>query len=473
LQKIEKLKSEIELGLREVSLNDMDRFSKISGDTNKIHIDHNFAANSFAGSRIIHGTEVLLWALELFTAKFKEITWLRLEFRFLQYIKSGDSVRASCSNDLKILWVSIENLICLEIRIFQHDAMNMTIHDKTEEKIYDPKVRHEFSSQANLEQLRLNYPQLVEKYGIHVIRNIVDCSTIVGTVKPGEYSLYLSGITEIREKEPLEFQNSFKILKESKTLGYCKLNYATESAETTLIALETRKLNSISGENDLNNYVTPGMFKELNALVIGCSGGVGGKLSRLILHGGGKVLGTYHSNLSEMVSLKNQLTENEKMNFEFMKYDIFKDSQDLNASISSEINSIIYAATPKIVTRNFTSEINRSIESFTKFYSDIPLEMIKRLNGAPGNKIVFYNPSTEAIHQESFLSRNYIQAKLASEVALARKASEGNRITTYSPRLPLILSKQTNTFASHSHRDDYNFLVSTLLILREKVMKNW
>ena len=60
--------------------NDQVKFSKLSGDLNPIHLDQSYAANTLFQNIVVHGLNIVVWALEkTISSNIKYINRIKIE----------------------------------------------------------------------------------------------------------------------------------------------------------------------------------------------------------------------------------------------------------------------------------------------------------------------------------------------------------------------------------------------------------
>lgn len=81
---------------KEVTDTDVRSFARASGDTNRLHLDEEFAQDSRFGTRIVHGT-LVAGLISAALARLPEMTvYLSQDLTFRQPVEIGDVVTADC-----------------------------------------------------------------------------------------------------------------------------------------------------------------------------------------------------------------------------------------------------------------------------------------------------------------------------------------------------------------------------------------
>ena len=71
--------------------NDQLNFSKITGDSNPIHLDKSYAKNTLFQGIVVHGLNIVVWALEKsISSKIKDIK--RIKINFLNFVSLNEEV---------------------------------------------------------------------------------------------------------------------------------------------------------------------------------------------------------------------------------------------------------------------------------------------------------------------------------------------------------------------------------------------
>ena len=61
--------------------NDQLKFTRLTGDLNPIHLDKNYAANTMFENIVVHGLNIVVWALEKsIPTKIKDIKKIKINF---------------------------------------------------------------------------------------------------------------------------------------------------------------------------------------------------------------------------------------------------------------------------------------------------------------------------------------------------------------------------------------------------------
>ena len=113
--------------IRVITAADVDQFAELSGDTNPIHVDSEFARDSIYGERIVHGLLTLSvvsgLAVELGIAERTTIAFKSLDWRFKKAVAVGDSIQAEFKViDRRALPGQAGGLVVFRIRVVNQEG---------------------------------------------------------------------------------------------------------------------------------------------------------------------------------------------------------------------------------------------------------------------------------------------------------------------------------------------------------------
>ena len=172
-----------------IKKNDGILFSKISGDTNKIHLDENVGYNSLFGEKICHGSLVLIKSFQILNLNklIKDKNNIRIKF-----------IKHFCYNKkITIKSKILKNIIIFEL-IQSHDLIGFI-----EIKYIDDMLNNVFNKVSKKfipKKTITNYYEKINKMGT-ISMLLCSLTKYVGTIYPGENSI----INEIN----IRINNSF------------------------------------------------------------------------------------------------------------------------------------------------------------------------------------------------------------------------------------------------------------------------
>jgi hypothetical protein len=383
------------------------KYSLLSGDNNKIHIDSIHGYNSIFGSNICHGTLVILNFLKKIEFNNKNNFYMDIIFKYPFFYDQNISIKKKISKKKMEYYLIQDKKEKAQIIL---DLSKNTIH-------HFKKIK---SKNKFLKKIKS------KKNEIKTILNTL--SRYVGTVNPGEKSL-ISNIKIFYNKENKEENKNTisinsKILKKGYPIvnNYLKFNSYDVNFES-LIRPDIKKTNTI-----IPKYLRK-IIKNIkyNVLIIGASQGIGKhlfdmlKINKKII----KIV-TYHKNIIKIKSKK----------IIVKKIDVLKEKKILDELIKKYSPlKIYYFPSNKIYFDNKLSK--EIIDNYNKIFIEKPLEILKKNRN---NKIKFFYPSTINIE----LNKNsvYSKIKLTAEKKI-KEICKKFKIDHHIHRFPAILSRQS------------------------------
>jgi hypothetical protein len=295
------------------------------------------------------------------------------------------------------------------------------------------------------------FPSFTDQYGIKVACEIGAISHIVGMECPGLHSIFSALTVEITRQitSPV-----FEVSKSDK-----RFNLINISAKgKTLVAKIESFFRPMPSKNlhisKLATLVKHNEFKNIHALIIGGSRGLGEAVAKLISAGGGESTITYHVGSIEAERVvkeirewggkcqMTQLTINEKT------------SLTLNYS---NINQLYYFASPKILgkrSKNYDEKILSLYRSiYVDYFNNICTELISRKYKCS----VFY-PSTIFIDNPPTGFKNYIRFKMEGE-KLCEELNKNSIIDIIFPRLPVLATDQNQSIINKQSANNAEILL--------------
>ena len=383
-----------------IKKNDGILFSKISGDTNKIHLDENVGYNSLFGEKICHGSLVLIKSFQILNLNklIKGKNNIRIKF-----------IKHFCYNKkITIKSKILKNIIIFEL-IQSHDLRGFI-----EIKYIDDMLNNVFNKVSKKiipKKTITNYYEKINKMGT-ISMLLCSLTKYVGTIYPGENSIINE--INIRINNSFIFNKNFIHIYSKKLdkrfplilnkLTFGKYNIEFNTSERPVFNSKLSKIN-----NHIKKKVNA--IKE-NVLIIGASSGIGfDVLNILKINKKIKIFATYNNN---------KIHINNKNIFK-VKIDLTRDIHQIKKILKENGPlTIYYFATPKI---NIGLNNKNEKSLYKNFYIDFPLKIISM---AKNIKINFFYPSTTFIEVKN--NSHYAQVKKLGENILKKMKSKNLKI---------------------------------------------
>ena len=325
------------------------KYSNISGDKNKIHIDYLTGYNSIYGEKICHGTLVVS---KIFKNK---------EFKKLILSEKPFNIRIEFLEFIKYDEIFVLKKINNKFHIIQNNKVKIHISIQKRNNYYFNK--------KNKKKVRYFKKKLISfknKYDL-IFSLLANISSFVGNKYPGKYSLLRSINLNFNNNYLLNEKkiiiNSYKLDKRfpliENVLQYEKFIIEFESLERPIV-----QKNKFYIKNDLKQKIKT--LKD-NVLIIGGSSGIGNDIFNLF-----KV----NKDILKIVTFNKNKISLKIANSLFFKIDILRDLNKIKFIINKYGPvQIFYFPTTKI---SFDKKVNNEkLKEYKKIFLNIPLKIIK------------------------------------------------------------------------------------------------
>lgn len=430
---------------RVFTLKDQYDFAEFSGDKNPIHLNSLEARRTIAGQCIVHGINSLLWALD--TLVFSTgLTVLSCKAKFQNSVFLNETVDCFWNEELNKLSLVSNSIVLCSIKlepgpVKKVDSMEIPVcktREAPEARSFEECVSLQvvpLSFFGNPEMAKHLFPSFFAEYGRASTCDLALISEIVGMQVPGLNSLFLSVQVNFLENKDTKL---FKIEKSDSRYGTMELAISTSTLRgLAQVVFRPSPQKSLSID-ELSKQVKKDEFKNVNALIIGGSRGLGEIIAKLIASGGGKSVITYNSGLEDATRLKNEITSHGEL------CDILQLSIGKNRNVLDNyngFNQLYYFATPKIFGKRSLGFNERLYNTFMEVYVKGFAIVCDKLLQETEHLAVFY-PSSIAIEKPLASLEEYIAAKVEGE-ELCKELNKKTNISVYYPRLPRIDTDQT------------------------------
>jgi hypothetical protein len=442
------------LAKKKFTLKDQSLFAVTSGDKNPIHIDPVYARKTISGECIVHGINIIMWAINSLIKKTNLIP-STIKASFLKPIFLNENVLCLWKKDLNQIHIISNKILLTSIELeIGEITKNKEINIKTGQKNKYPKnseflesyyyKKKNFLFRGDSKYLKKIYPDLYATYGEGTLCEFLMISEIVGMEMPGLNSVFLGLNIVFNNNNSKPILKITKIDRRFKILNILiKTSYLTGELEVCFRPEVTKRLKI----KKIKKLIAKNEFNKVRALIVGVSRGIGEIIAKLIACGNGKAHITYAYDINEAKKIREHLKDYGKK-ITLSRLIIPKDT--FSSIKWSKFNQIYYCATPKIFAKrsfNFDRKLYKKFSQiytfgFQKLIKSIPNKIIKNIS-------VFY-PSSTAIEKPTFELSEYIKTKKEGE-KLCNKLNKKYKNFIIYPRIPRIKTDQTISILKNTY----------------------
>ena len=388
------------------------KYSKISGDVNKIHTDDKIGYNSIFGEKICHGTLAVIKILRLTNIEklIKTKKKFSIDIKFKNYIRYNNEISIMKKGNVYTAFQDLREIIEIKINYKNPSFKSIKFPKYKKKSIFIHEKNYDKNSNFKNISFLLN---IISKY--------------VGTIYPGELSIMkeinIKFKTELKLKE-----NSIEIIS-NKIDPRFPIIQNKLSSKNFVIYFQSIERPVVKK----NKKVIPKIIKrkiqkiKYNALIIGGSQGIGLDVLN-ILNQNKKITKIVTYNMNK-IKIKNSKIIPIKLN-------IFNNLSLINKIIKKHLPlRIFYFASPKI---SFENKLSQDlVKKYQYIFLKAPLTLLKK------NKtkdISFFYPSTTNIYQNK--NAYYSKIKKIAETKLFKLCNKNN-ISIDIIRFPALNSRQS------------------------------
>lgn len=390
------------------------RFSKLSGDYNKIHIDKKYGYNSQFGENIVHGSLVIIKILLMLKKNLYINKKLKkIDFKFVNFIKYNNRLKLKKISKLNYNLIQNKKIV-VKVEI-NGDKKENDIKKIIRSKNIHLKIDNAF----NIKNLKLLLMKISNYVGMYypgensLIRNI--------SIQHSEYNIIKRNIISWKDDKRIPLIKNI--------LTYNSYNIYFESIERPLFNKKNIKIKKSMKDNVLN--------LKGNYLIIGGSSGIGNEILNLLkINKNIKIISTYYRNKLENIN---------NSNVKQIKLNVEKDIKKIENIIRSNDFSIYYFATPKIFSDKKNDELNKI---YIKYYINYPIKILKILKKNK-KKYNFFYPSTDFINQK--VINLYTKIKYDAEKKIKKELNNVRNINANILRIPSVHTKQNLSMVKNNY----------------------
>ncbi len=463
-----------EIGALRIDAEAQTNFARLTGDYNPIHFDAAVGRRSSFGNLIAHGMNVALLAIERFLAAHTHGAaaplprLARLQLQFLKPVFVEEDLLIVCmSSDRKRTRLSVRHeqsdlakitLVWAETIDEPGDQRSTALasHQRVEPHRRDPSRRRieegdgissRLPLQVGGERLARAYPRCVDWLGERALAGLALLSTIVGMEWPGEYSLFTNAKIDFRRVADGNATDdlAFRVISTERDYAFTRLAVEGPDFDGEIDAFFRPTPVKQPSTTELSRAIRADEFKGCTALVVGGSRGLGEIAAKLLALGGAEIILTYKSAVGEAEAVRKEIVSTGAL-CEVLQFDVCLQTAPAVPTVRDSARLLLlYFPSPQIFRRRTTDFSKTWLAEFLDVYVDGFLNTLNMVKRWTSGSISILYPSSEALDQPGGELIEYAAAKAAGEAVCRAVAAEDERLSVETPRLPRIMTDQTNS----------------------------
>ena len=449
------------LAVKQFSMADQERFARLSGDFNPLHMDLLSARRTQMGLPLVHGIHTLLWGLEHLLAGAGHVNRLpvnrlpvnHLKVRFSKPVCVGDSVslvEPTGGNGEIRAQLMVEETVVSTITIglgARQEAAgpepgagqvdSRTPFDLSFDEIAGRSGWLEFL--PSLEAATL-FPAVARSVGASGIAALAGCSRLIGMVCPGLHSIFTGLDIDFVEQvsggmryEVASADERFRAVRQIVNGG------GLRGTVDSLVRLPPIRQASMA---EVSKFVAPGEFSGANVLIVGGSRGLGEITAKIIAAGGGRPVISYAAGRQEAEQVAEEIRAAGGA-CEILCYDVLKPAGEQLGALAIPPDRVYYFATPAIFRHQGRGFKPALFANFNLFYVQAFADLCNHLHACRPDGVRLFYPSSVAVEERPADMTEYAMSKAAGEIL----CSDFNRflpgVEILVQRLPRLLTDQT------------------------------
>ncbi|ENY5691891.1 MaoC/PaaZ C-terminal domain-containing protein [Campylobacter lari] len=452
--------------MHKVSQKYLEIFSYTSGDFNPIHLDEDFAKNSYFNGQIVYGIYQLFLTIEFFfkkncknTIKIKTIKsnfinplFKNQKFRIIKKYQKNNVLKYEIIDKNQIFSkiefeieneTEIENIFLKHIKFKKNKPNNI-------KSLQNENCSEELN--YNKELFKKLFPLCSMYLNSRNIAVLIASTRLIGMKIPGLDSIY-SGLNldfsecDTNNKLLFNFKKHHNI--------ECYMINILSPCKGSIKAFIRPQLIKNTTYSSLKvkypNLQKTNFFVNQKALIIGASSGFGNVCTKLLALGGATIIATYNSNYPREVI----------PNCTFIPLDVLNVDKNFIDTIKKfNPTHIYYFATPKISSQN--SQFNKKIlYNFMQYYIFALDKILKYINPT----LIFTSSSSSFVDDLPLDMKEYSMAKASMEVFI-KYIEKTKNIQVIAPRFPRAKTNQTLNLIPQDLKEVDELLYPELLKIR-------
>lgn len=434
---------------------DQERFARLSGDFNPMHMDPVAARRTQPGAPVVHGVHLALWALDTLIGAGVvrgPVASVGAVFNKFVYLDTPAVIRATQTTGGSVeAVISAANVDTTTVTIGlgpEGEAPEAAFDQApvatqgTLPNIPDLAVMAKQSGWIEPEGDEAMFPHAAAVLGARRVGAIALSSRLVGMLFPGLHSVYGSLEVAVVPEHPRPGLG-FQVAMANVRTRLLRMPIAGSGIAGTVIAFARREAVRQPDIADIAALVAPDAFAGACALVTGGSRGLGALTAKILAAGGARVIATYAMGRDDADAVAAEI--NGFLGREActtLRYDMTADAVGQFAGIAG-VTHLYHFASPRIYRQKAALFDAAVFGEFTRAYLGSFYELCVALR--PG--VAFYPSSVFVEPGRPRDMTEYAMIKAAGEILCEEMSQTEGFPRVVARRLPRMLTDQTATLA--------------------------
>jgi hypothetical protein len=428
-----------------------------------MHVDALQARRTQAGAMVVHGINLLLWALDSLAAAQPDLPPLRgIRAQFNKFVYLDEEVEAVLTQQGPAsagLSISVDGAPRSKVNLdFGDIVADCPGWFASLEPVPLPQAPRNLSLdqmaglsgrlsfQMTPEDAAALFPAAVKWLGTRRIAALAASTCLVGMVCPGLYSIYSELSIVACAESDLQGSLAFRVAKTDPRFQLVEQEIAGGGLSGTVKSfVRTPPVQQATMES-LAGVVGPAEFAGSVALIVGGSRGLGELTAKLIATGGGRVLLTWQTGKDDAERVAGEIRA-AGGRCETLAYDARRPAAEQLAFLADAPTHAYYFATPAIFRSQSKMFIPERLKEFLAIYVDGFWQLAQALRARQPRLSIFY-PSSVSVTERPRGMTEYTMAKAAGEVLCADMNVSLAPLHVTVSRLPRLPTDQTTSLAA-------------------------
>lgn len=459
---------------------DQERFARLSGDRNPLHMDPVAARRTQAGAPVVHGIHTLLWFLDVLSRKRPDLPsfgTVNVRFEKLLYVgETAEAILTHCDGSgVRAAVTAAGTLVVRVTGTFGILKPPHPLRADVEMPVQRPVLPAELSLKelagrtgrvgfaGSPAEVARAFPDAARAWGEQRVAAFACGTYLVGMVCPGLHSIFgglaLTRCEEANQRDAIDFRVTvsdprFRLVRMEISGGGLAGNLESFVRQPPVVQ---------AGIAELAGRIAPGEFAGTTALIVGGSRGLGELTAKMLAAGGAQVLITYAAGRADAERVQHEITT-QAGKCTILHYDVRAPAEAQLMNLAKVPAELYYFATPAIFRRKSGDFAQDKFNDFFLFYVTGFYDLCQTLcRRWPQGISVFY-PSSTAVETRPAGMTEYAMVKAAGEILCTDMMACESRIHITVRRLPRLPTDQTATLMQAEAADPVEVM---LPIVRE------